>query len=556
MLIRVSVAPIVKVLVLGMIGTNILGLIFGKIEKNWKCGVEMVAKATVAKVLKSLDETIIEAMNKYTLSGLGVGVIHNGELVYAKGFGMADIEGEKDVSADTIFRIGSISKTFTAIGLMQLWEQGKFDLDDPVNNYLKTYKVLHDDPNAPLITFRHIMTHTSGIGETRNIFYALKSLTGKLEIAAEPDEPIVPLGEFYDGHLRAEIYPGQKWAYANHAYATLGQLIEDISGQPFEEYMIEHVFEPLGMKHTDYLLSERVRSEFAQGYNFKKGKFEPVPYQRIIIGAAGSIFSSVNEMARYAAAIMNGGENEHGRVLKAETLSMMMESQLDTDLRVFGMGLTFWLEQFGKHLVVEHGGGWPGFISAFRVAPKARVGVVAFTNCMSLAPDVVSKEIMHQLLNVPNPVENIPAPGILKDVHKWPELCGFYGPKPGFLTNVRFWMGFGGELEVYVNKENQLAVCSLVGQAAKGFAIHRSDPGDPLIYQAVLKGGIAEGRVITVLFGKNEEGDVERLSMMQNTFYKRPFQQSVKFKAYMLAGALASLVLLLFGRKKIKKRVS
>jgi CubicO group peptidase (beta-lactamase class C family) len=515
----------------------------------------MVAKATVAKVLKTLDESIIEAMNKYTLSGLGVGVIHNGELVYAKGFGMADIEGEKEVRADTIFRIGSISKTFTTIGLLQLWEQGKFDLDDPVNDYLKTYKVLHKDPEAPPITFRHMMTHTAGIGETRNIFYALKSLTGKFEIAAEPDEPIVPLGEFYDGLLMAEIYPGEKWAYANHAYATLGQLIEDISGQPFEEYLIEHVFEPLGMKHTDYLLSERVRDEFAQGYNFKKGKFEPVPYQRIIIGAAGSIFSSVNEMAKYAAAIMNGGENEHGRVLKAETLKMMMESQLDIDTRIFDMGLTFWLEHFGKHLVVEHGGGWSGFISAFRVAPKARVGVVAFTNCMSLAPDVVSKDIMYKLLGVPNPAENIPAPDIMKDVHNWPALCGFYGPKPGFLTNVRFWMGFGGEIEVYVNKDNQLAVRSLVGQAAKGIPIHRSDPGDSLIYQAVIKEGMAEGQVVTALFGKNKDGEVDRLTMQQNTFYKRPFQQSVKLKVFMLAGALATLVLVLLGRKKVKKGV-
>ncbi|MCJ7624544.1 MAG: beta-lactamase family protein [Anaerolineaceae bacterium] len=516
----------------------------------------MVAKATVAKVLKTLDESIIEVMNKYTLPGLALGVIHNGELVYAKGFGMADIEGEKEVSADTVFRIGSISKTFTTIGLLQLWEQGKFDLDDPVNEYLKTYQVLHDDPDAPPVTFRHMLTHTSGIGETRNIFSVFKSLIGKLEIAAEPDEPVAPLGEFYDGRLRAEIYPGEKWAYANHAYATLGQLIEDISGQPFEEYMIEHVFEPLGMKYTDYLLSERVMSEFAQGYNFKKGVFKPVPYQRIIIGAAGSIFSSVNEMAKYAAAIMNGGENEHGRVLKAETLNVMMESQLDIDPRVFDMGLTFWLEYFDKHLVVEHGGGWPGFISAFRVAPKDGLGVVAFTNCMSLAPDVLSKDIMYQLLGVPNPAENIPAPDIMKDVHNWPALCGFYGPKPGFLTNARHWVGSGGELEVHVNKENELALRSLAGQAAKGSTLHRSDPGDPLIYQAVLKEGMAAGRVITVLFGKNDDGDVDRLTTLQNTFYKRPFQQSVKFRTFMLAGALASLVLLLLGRKKMKKGAS
>ena len=135
-----------------------------------------MSEASIDNTIQSLDEIIIEKFNKYAPVGLAVGVVRDGQLVYARGFGMANIKKKLEVTPDTVFRIGSISKTFTTIGLMQLWEQGKFDLDDPVNPYLKTYKVLHSDPHAPPITFRHMLTHTSGIGETRTTWDLLKSL--------------------------------------------------------------------------------------------------------------------------------------------------------------------------------------------------------------------------------------------------------------------------------------------------------------------------------------------------------------------------------------------
>ena len=514
----------------------------------------MVTKAAVEKVLKDLDAVVIESYNEHAPAGLAVGVVHNGELVYAKGFGMADIEQRKPVTPDTVFRIGSISKTFTTIGLMQLWQQKKFDLDDPVNPYLKTYKVLHDDPNAPPITFRHMMTHTSGVGETRSIPDAVKSLTGKLEIAAEPDEPVVPLGEYYHGRLRAEVYPGMKWAYANHAYATLGQLIEDISGQTFEDYMIEHVLDPLGMKNSDYLLSERVRADLAQGYAWKKDHFEKVPYQRIVIGAAGSIFSSINEMAKYAAALMNGGENENGRIIEKDTLDMMFTSQLDTDPRVYSIGLTFWLEHYGKHLVVEHGGGWPGFISSFRVAPKDNLAVIVFNNSSSRISDALGKDIMRRLLGEPDPAEHIPPKDVLQPVFLWPKLCGFYGPLPGFLTNARLWMQFGGEVEVFVNKKNQLALRGLVGPASKGIPMFQTDPNDPYYVEGIVEEGPMKGMHVNAVFGTNAEGKVDRVFLQQNTFYKREYTQSVKFRGQVILGALAGLVAFFIGKRLFKKK--
>jgi CubicO group peptidase (beta-lactamase class C family) len=429
---------------------------------------------------------------------------------------------------------------------MQLWEQGKFDLDDPINPYLKTYKVLHDDPAAPSITFRHMLTHTAGIGETRSIPDALKSLTGKLEIAADPDEPVIPLGEYYNGRLRAETLPGMKWAYANHAYATLGQLIEDISGEKFEDYMVHHVLDPLGMTGSDYLLSGRVKEQFAQGYNFKKGKFEKVPYQRIIVGAAGSIFSSVNQMARYATMLMSEGEIDGTRIVQKETLDTIMTSQLDTDPRVYGIGLTFWLEQYGKHRVIEHGGGWPGFISSFRVAPDDKLGVIVFTNTSNMISDVLGKAIMRKLLDEPDPAEKIPPKNVLQEPHRWPELTGYYGPLPGFLTNARHWGSFGGELEIFVDKQNRLALRSLLGPITKGIPLYRTDPSDPWYYQGLIKDGPMEGMEINVVFGSDSDGKVNRVFAQQNDFYKRPYTQSLKLKSNILKGFVAWLGMLIF----------
>src|SRR3989337_679162 len=128
-----------------------------------------MSEETLDRVLAQADGLIIAAMNEHALAGLAVGIIHDGALVYAKGFGLADAREERPVTPDTVFRIGSISKTFTAIALMQLWEQGKFQLGEPVSGHLKAYKLEHRDPGAPPVTFRHLLTHTAGIGEFRTI---------------------------------------------------------------------------------------------------------------------------------------------------------------------------------------------------------------------------------------------------------------------------------------------------------------------------------------------------------------------------------------------------
>ncbi|HEY9653163.1 MAG TPA: serine hydrolase domain-containing protein, partial [Coleofasciculaceae cyanobacterium] len=146
-----------------------------------------MSQETINRILERVDEIIISTLNQDALAGLAVGIIEGETLIYAKGFGLANVEQETAIIPDTVFRIGSISKTFTAIALMQLWEQGKFQLDDPVNNYLKAYQIQQRDPNAPPVTFRHLLTHTSGIGEVREFADLFRPVLG---LGAKPHQPI------------------------------------------------------------------------------------------------------------------------------------------------------------------------------------------------------------------------------------------------------------------------------------------------------------------------------------------------------------------------------
>lgn len=504
-------------------------------------------KASVEKTLKEMDTILTKAFNKDPLPGLAVGVIYQGELVYTRAFGFANVETEKPVTMDTVFRIMSISKTFTGIGLMQLWEQKKFDLDDPVNPHFKFMKVQHEDPEAPPVTFRHLLTHTCGIGETRGLLDFFRPVGG---LGARPDTRILSMPEYYNGCLKPELYPGEKWAYSNHAYAALAQLIEDISGVAFPEYMIKNVFEPLGMNGTDYVMSERVRSELAQGYQFKNDRFVPVDYLRLNTPGCGGIFSSVNEMAKYVAALMDGGKNQHGSVIKPGTLKMMMTSQLDSDPRVHDMGLAFMLEKYGRYAIAEHSGGWPGFVSAMKVASGANTGVVVFTNSSSRVPGIIARDIMHRLLGVANPDEKVPDTTIPQTPAAWSKLVGSYGPRPGFLTNARMWMGFGGELEVCV-KGRELMMRGLTGPAAKGIHLYRADPQDPLFYKAKFM-----GMVLPAVFHANEQGEVDRLDVMSYNLYKRPIQQGVRFKLMAAVGAVAGAILFGVAGKLLKKKFS
>ncbi len=513
-----------------------------------------MSSTAVKDTLKALDERVIEFMNKYALSGLGIGVVQDGKLIYAKGFGTAEASTGRPVTPQTNFRIASISKTFTAIAVMQLWEQGKFKLDDPVNKYLKSYKVLHRDPNAPAVTIRHLLTHTSGIGEMRDMKDLLQGMLMGEREEKKLKERVPPLAEYYNGVLAPDVYPEKKWAYANNAYATLGQLIEDLSGMPFRDYMVQHVFDVLGMPHSDFTLTERVSEQLAQGYTMKKGKLSIVDYVEFPGHAAGTAMSSVDEMGRYLAALMNGGTNEFGTVIQPDTLKKMMTPHYQQHPNLGAMGLGFFLENLDGHQAAWHGGALEGFNSALWVAPDDKLGVFMSANSNTRDIYHFGKDVLRSLMGLPGYEKRLPKPDVAITPHLWKDMVGSYAPYKGFNSNARIWLTYGGEIEIYTDG-SKLKMRSLSGPYKKGIELYPVDSNDPLSFE-----NVTNGKLMQLAFQRNAEGFIDHLSISAlsfYTFYKIPEKQSLRFglKVLKTAGiALGAFLVLrrLFGKKSKK----
>lgn len=387
----------------------------------------------------TLDVMVRQTAQAHHLPGLAVGIVEGDALIYTNTRGRADLDKDIPVTADTVFRIGSVTKTITAIGLMQLWEQGRFQLDDPINAYLRDFKVEYAAANAAPITFRHLLTHRSGVGPLRVMPDDLSKVGEIGELGAKPGE-FSSLAAHYTQRLLADVQAGTKWSYDNHGYAVAGQLVEDISGQPFADYMEEHVFLPLGMEHSDYRLSSRVRGAFAQGYEVVLGgEAREIEYQEIIVAGAGSVFSSLNDMAKYVSALLKGGV-----VIQPETFKTITTPHFQLDSRLPGQGLGFRLDRLGDHPVMWHTGGWPGFVTMMVVAPEDNIGVLVLTNTTHMIPKKLGVDLLRGMLNLPDPEAGfVPASGP-------EEVCGKYLiPSEGMNTNLSRLHYFGQALEVY-----------------------------------------------------------------------------------------------------------
>ncbi len=283
------------------------------------------------------------AIERGDVAGAVVAVVKNGELIFAKGYGFADVEKHKPVDPErTMFRPGSISKLFTWTAVMQLVEQGKLDLDHDVNEYLD-FKIppRSDGP----ITLRDIMTHTPGFEEQ------IKAL-----IVSDP-KLLVPLKVYAEQKTPVRIFKaGSTPAYSNYATALAGYIVERVSGQPFDDYIDAHLFKPLEMTHATFRqpLPAAFAADMSNGYAL--GSQPPKPYEIVVAAPAGSLAASGVDMAHFMIAHLEGGEYHGARILGAETLKMMHETPRDMIPPLNRMMLGFYEQNYNGHRIISHGG--------------------------------------------------------------------------------------------------------------------------------------------------------------------------------------------------------
>lgn len=425
---------------------------------------------------------MVEAiLHRHPAVGLAFGVVRDGGLEFFQGHGVADIETREPVAADTIFRIASITKTFTAIAVMQLWERGLIDLDATANDYLRAFRLITADPSFRQPTVRHLLTHTAGLPEVAHLRGIARPDFGE---SVPAGSTLPSLAEFYGGALRVGADPGTRFVYGNHSFATLGQIVEDVSGTPLHGYLKQHVFEPLGMDDTDLLRSPNVEARLATGYTLGSRGPRAVKERDMVTAGAASIYSTPNDMARYLATLLGGGANRHGRVLQPDTLATMFDAHHLPDPRLAGFGLGFYRSDLAGHREVEHHGVHPGFDSHIGVAPDDGVAVMALTNGAQRAMlwlGAESSELLRHLIGVPGDRIRTDVP------HRpevWADIRGWYRLDAG-MTDVRLRGSMGVGAEVLI-RSGRPVLRFLSPTLFRGLPLHPDDPDDPDLFRVDL----------------------------------------------------------------------
>jgi len=409
-------------------------------------------------------------------------------------------------STSLAYRIASITKTFTAIGVMQQFEAGRIALDDPVNDHLRTVRVV-TPAGAPPVTIRHLLTHSAGIGELLRAGDLRRPFAG---FAVRPGQPVPPLRSVYEPEVRTEVAVESKSAYANHGFGLLGVLLEDVSSEEYGDYVRTHVLDVLGMTRTDVARTPRV-GETAIGFR-PKGDRHAWDLD-LTVPPAGGAWSTVEDLQHYVVALVNGGANASGRVLEPATLSLMLESHFRLDPRMPGRGLCFALGELCGHRLAGHDGGLPGFSSTMQFAADDGAGAIVLANANSLAISAtvhrLGRDLLRDILGVADPVDALDAVTGPERPDTWAGLRGAYVPERGLLTSTRVWRG--GAPLVVRGSARHLELRAPYGAHRRGTRL-RPDRDDPEVYRLVSRGLV--GRVV---FQRGPDGVAHHLLLADDT---------------------------------------
>ncbi len=323
----------------------------------------------------AIVEAWIEAIRLYDdVPGLSVGLVRDQDLVWSRGFGYSNLEAERPADADTIYSICSISKLFTAIGVMQQRDAGRLNLHDPVGEHLDWYDIQQAHEGSGPATVRNLLTHSSGLPRESNFGY----WSGDFPFPTR-EQMIAKLEE------QQTLYPADlRFQYSNLALSLAGEIVQAASGKEFAEYVRENILEPLGMADTRPRYPEELRGQqLAVGYtgiDRRKRRDVVAPFFTKGITPAAGFTSTVNDLARFASWQFRVLEGQTGEVLAPNTLREMQRVHwVDPDWETT-WGIGFNVRREGKSTYVGHSGGCPGYITQFILDPKKKLGAIALTN--------------------------------------------------------------------------------------------------------------------------------------------------------------------------------
>ena len=370
-----------------------------------------------------LDEGIIEDIERFVEAelegrkhpGSSLSLVDGDKIVWSRGFGYSNVDEKINASPTTVYRCASVTKPVVTVGLLQLMERGEFTLDDEVNRHLdiKIRDIKGEQP-----TIRDLLTHQSGMPTRVPPIFSM-------------EEETLTMRNYIESAARSVRPRGEKWAYCNTAYMIVGYLIELFTGRTYDDYVTENVLNPLGMNSSTFTLTSEIDSNLAQGYKRAGGPENPlIPVPPYILGTvpedpAGSLYSTVLDLANFLIMNMNGGVFDGKRILEEETINEMQKLQSPSGRSRSGMGLTWFYTIHDDHILLNHTGGLPDFTNNVCFYPKEGIGVCWLSNLQDgsgwrpPSPTVLRIALGENPPIVPEAIQTIP--------ENWDSISGIYG---------------------------------------------------------------------------------------------------------------------------------
>jgi serine beta-lactamase-like protein LACTB len=324
-------------------------------------------------IVPKLEAVIREEMREWEIGGLAIALVDDQKVVHAAGYGEA--------KRDSIFRVGSISKLFNALAVLQQVEAGKLDLDAPLERYGSGLLPLNPFPDAPAVTLRQILCHRSGLQREATVGGYFDDSQPGLAATVASITPCV-----------LATRPGEKTRYSNFAVSISGHVVERVTAKSYEEYQRAHLLDPLGMKSSAWTLARAARERIivshmrvADGHGGWQRRDAPLFDLGTI--PAGNLFSTVDDIARFTSALMAND----GKLVKPETLAEMWQPQLTQDGAGFGLG--FLVGKYREHRAMSHSGAIYGHSTSLVVLPDEKIAVIVFAN-----EDIVNGRV-HRISN-------------------------------------------------------------------------------------------------------------------------------------------------------------
>ncbi|MDG2281992.1 MAG: serine hydrolase [Longimicrobiales bacterium] len=414
------------------------------------------------------------------LPGIAVGVVSGDDLVWAHGFGHADVDADRHMESDTRFRMASHSKLFTATAIMQLREDGRIRLDDPVTDYLPWFTYQTASPDDPPVTIEQLLTHSSGLPREAGSHWTDFDFPTTDEVRALMQDRAAPFS------------PEVRWKYSNLAFTIAGMVIEEISGMSWADYLQQNIFDPLGMGASTV---DQPDPMMATGYGRRMpdGSRQVFPFVDARgMAAATGLTSNVEDMARFVSAQFREGARGGDQLLSTASLREMHRVRMLETTWTRGQGIGFSVQRRDGTLYVGHGGGYPGYTTNTTIQLDSEVGVIVLTNTNDSNPAQIAQQLME---TVGHAVAE--ATAVQPDVAAW---------DPAWERFAGVYRSRGGETRVLVMNERLVSMNPW--STSIGEPTYLEPIGDGTFRMIAPTGGGAVGEVVRFV---EEDGVVVRM---------------------------------------------